>query len=179
MKFTPTPLEGAFLIDLEKRGDERGFFGRLYCQKEFEAKNLTPTFVQVNNSLSKIEGTLRGLHYQVAPKAEDKLVRCIRGSIWDVILDLRPTSATYGQWYGYTLTAENRTMMYVPKGFAHGFVTLESDSEILYFVSEFYSPEHERCVRWDDPSFKIRWPKQPKVISEKDAKALDYKRESV
>ncbi len=174
MKFNPTPLEGAFLVDLEKRGDDRGFFARFFCQREFEAHGLPGLFVQVNNSLSKEQGTLRGLHYQLPPKQEDKLVRCIKGSIWDVILDIRPGSKTFGKWFGHTLTAENRTMMVVPKGFAHAFITLEPDSEVLYLVSEFYAPEQERCIRWNDPLFAIRWPIEPQVLSDKDANARDF-----
>lgn len=174
MKFTPAPIPGPFLIDLEKRGDDRGFFGRLFCQKEFEAHKLPTVFVQANNSLSREEGTLRGLHYQLAPKQEDKLVRCIKGSVWDVVLDIRPNSKTFGQWFGHTLTAENRTMMFVPKGFAHAFLTLEPDSEVLYMVTEFYAPEQERCIRWNDPAFNIEWPREPNVLSDKDAAAPNF-----
>ncbi|TXI41601.1 MAG: dTDP-4-dehydrorhamnose 3,5-epimerase [Nitrosomonas sp.] len=174
MKFTPGSIEGVFLIDLEKRGDDRGFFARFFCQKEFEAHGLPQVFVQANNSLSSEQGTLRGLHYQMPPKQEDKLVRCIKGAIWDVVLDIRPGSKTFGKWFGHTLTAENRTMMFVPKGFAHAFLTLEPDAEVLYLVSEFYAPEQERCIRWNDPAFEILWPAQPVVISDKDANAQDF-----
>jgi dTDP-4-dehydrorhamnose 3,5-epimerase len=176
MKFTPAPLEGAYLIDLEKRGDDRGFFARLFCEKEFQAHGLPHHLVQVNNSASSEQGTLRGLHFQLSPKQEDKVVRCIRGALWDVILDLRVDSSTFGQWFGHTLSADNRTMMFVPKGFAHGFITLEPNSEVIYFASECYAPESERCVRWNDPMFAIRWPAQPSVISEKDATARDFDR---
>lgn len=176
MKFTPTPIEGAYLIDLEKRGDDRGFFARLFCEKEFQAHHLPSRFVQMNNSSSSEQGTLRGLHYQLPPKQEDKVVRCIRGAIWDVILDLRDDSKTFGKWFGHTLSAENRTMMFVPKGFAHGFLTLEPDSEVIYLVSEFYAPECERCVRWNDPMFNISWPAQPTVVSERDAATRDFDR---
>lgn len=168
MRFHRTPLEGAYLIELEKKGDERGFFARFFCTLEFEKQNLEKQFIQVNNSYSKHQGTLRGIHYQVAPKAETKLVRCIAGSLYDVIVDLRPNSPTFKHWYGAELTAENRHMMYVPKGFGHAFITLEDDTEALYMVSEFYSPEHERGLRWDDPSLNIAWPISPTVISDKD-----------
>ena len=174
MIFTQTPLGGAFVIDLEKKGDERGFFARAFCQKEFSDHGLIDRFVQANNSLSAIRGTMRGMHYQLAPKAETKLVRCIRGALYDLILDLRKESPTFGQSFGAELTAENRRMMYVPKGFAHGFITLQPDTEAFYFVDEFYSPEHERGVRWDDPKFKLNWPAQPTVISDKDRKHRDF-----
>jgi dTDP-4-dehydrorhamnose 3,5-epimerase len=174
MIFKELPLKGAFLIDLEKRQDERGFFARSFCEREFAAHHLTHNFVQFNNSLSKQKGTLRGLHFQQKPHEEDKLVRCIQGSIFDVLIDLRPDSPTYRQSFGYNLTAENRTMMYVPKGFAHGFLTLEDKSELFYLVSEFYTPEAEKGIRWNDPSFTINWPIQPVVISEKDKNYLDF-----
>jgi dTDP-4-dehydrorhamnose 3,5-epimerase len=168
MKFTETPLRGLFLIDLEKKGDERGFFARAFCEKEFGAHHLVTHFVQVNNSLSAQSGTLRGMHYQLPPKAETKLVRCVRGALYDVALDLRPNSPTFGKSFGAELTAENRRMMYVPKGFAHGFLTLSPDAEAFYFVDEFYSPENERGVRWNDPKFNISWPVDPVVLSDKD-----------
>ena len=174
MIFTETPIPGAYLIDLEKRGDDRGFFARAFCEREFTAHRLATGFVQVNNSLSAQRGTLRGMHYQLAPKAETKLVRCIRGALYDLILDLRPGSATFGQSFGAELTAENRRMMYVPKGFAHGFITLADDTEAFYFVDEFYAPELERGVRWDDPRFQLRWPIAPAVISDKDANQRDF-----
>lgn len=174
MKFTPTPLPGAFLIDIEKRGDERGFFARAFCENELAAQGLASRFVQVNNSLSAFKGTLRGMHYQLAPKAETKIVRCFRGGIWDAILDLRKESPTFGQSFGAELTAENRRMMYVPKGFAHGCITLEDDTETFYFVDEFYSPTQERGVRWNDPRFNIQWPFSPVVISDKDRDWKDF-----
>lgn len=168
MKFTETPIPGAYLIDLEKRGDERGFFARAFCQREFEAVGLCSQFVQINNSLTASRGTLRGMHYQLPPQAETKVLRCVRGGLWDVILDLRERSPTFGQWFGAELTAENRRMMYCPKAFAHGFITLTDDTEVFYLVDEFYAPAAERGVRWDDPRFKIEWPIQPVVISDKD-----------
>lgn len=174
MIFTETPLEGAYIINLEKRGDDRGFFARVFCEREFSAHALVTRYVQVNNSLSGQKGTLRGMHYQLAPKAETKLVRCIKGSLYDVILDLRPGSPTFGRSFGAELSASNRTMMYVPKGFAHGFITLSDDCEAFYFVDEFYAPEAERIVRWNDPAFAIQWPAAPAVLSDKDAKAPDF-----
>jgi len=168
MIFQETPLAGAYLIELEKKGDERGFFARAFCEREFGQKGLATRFVQVNNSLSAQRGTLRGMHYQLAPRAETKLVRCIRGSLFDVILDLRKGSPTFGKSFGAEISAENRRMMYVPKGFAHGFVTLADDTEAFYFVDEFYAPEQERGVRWNDPRFAIAWPLAPVVVSDKD-----------
>jgi dTDP-4-dehydrorhamnose 3,5-epimerase len=167
-------LDGACVVELEKRGDERGFFSRLFCCNEFRNAGLQSVFVQVNNSLSAQQGTLRGMHYQLPPRAETKLVRCIRGSMWDCIVDLRPGSSSFGQWFGETLSAENRKMMYVPKGFAHGFISLEPNTEAFYFVDEFYASEYERGLRWNDPRFGIRWPMSPEVISEKDAKHRDF-----
>lgn len=176
MKFTPTPLSGAFTVDLEKRGDDRGFFARLFCQREFAEHGLPTEFVQVNNSLSADKGTLRGMHYQLAPNAETKVVRCIKGSLWDCIIDLRDKSETFGQWFGAELSAENRRMMVVPKGFAHGFITLTDDCEAFYLVDEFYSPDDERGVRWNDPTFGIEWPIEPVVLSDKDANQRDFDR---
>lgn len=157
------------MIDLEKRGDDRGFFARAFCAKEFGAAGLRSAFVQINNSLSAKKGTLRGLHYQLPQSGEVKVVRCIRGSLYDVILDLRPDSATFGKWFGAELSADNRRMMYVPKGFAHAFITLEDTTEALYLVDEFYSPECERGIRFDDPQFGIEWPLSPAELSAKDA----------
>jgi len=174
MKFIETPLKGAFVIELEKRGDERGFFARTFCKKEFEANGLNNEIVQINNSLSKDKGTLRGMHYQLSPKSEDKIVRCIKGSLYDVIIDLRPDSETFKKWFGTELSAENRNMLVVPKGFAHGFITLEENTETFYLVTEYYSPEHERGVRYNDTAFGIKWPMEPIVISEKDKNHPDF-----
>lgn len=174
MKFIETPLKGAYLIELEKRGDDRGFFARAFCEKEFQAAGLPSRFVQVNNSLSAQKGTLRGMHYQLAPKAETKLVRCIRGSLFDVILDLRQNSPTFGHSFGAELSSENRKMMCVPKGFAHGFITLSDNAEAFYFVDEFYAPEQERGVRWNDPKFNIQWPIEYVVLSDKDRQWRDF-----
>jgi dTDP-4-dehydrorhamnose 3,5-epimerase len=174
MKFTRLPLGGAYLIDLEKRGDDRGFFARFFCEKEFAQHALSSRFVQINTSTSSLKGTLRGMHYQLPPAAEAKVVRCIRGALFDVILDLRPHSPTFGAWHGAELNAENRTMMYVPEGFAHGFVTLMPDTEALYLVTASYAPEQERGVRYNDPKFGINWPVPPKEISDKDRGWPDY-----
>ncbi len=169
MKFTETPLKGAYVIELEKREDERGFFARFFCAKEFEQYALKPNFVQVNNSFSVNKGTLRGMHYQLAPKQETKLLRCIQGSLYDVILDLRAESPTFGQSYGVELSAENRRMIYVPQGFAHGFYSLKDNTEALYLVSEYYDQALERGICWNDPAFKIKWPGEPAVVSQKDS----------
>lgn len=174
MKFTETKLAGAYEIELEMIGDERGFFARAYCQEEFAEHGLMTEVCQANLSLSRHRGTLRGMHLQVPPAAENKLVRCISGAIQDVILDLRPDSATFGDWLGVELSSENRKMLYVPEGFAHGFQTLTDDAEVFYQVSEFYAPEHERGVRYDDPRFGMEWPLPVAEISEKDASWPDY-----
>ena len=174
MKFHSTPLQGAYVIEPEKRGDERGFFARLYCEREFAQAGLVSQFVQMNNSLSTNQGTLRGMHYQLGEAAEVKLIRCVRGSLWDAILDLRHGSTTFGKWYACELSAENRLMMYAPKGFAHATLTLSEDTEAIYLVSNFYAPEKERGVRWNDPRFAIEWPIQPTDISPKDAAWRDF-----
>ena len=174
MRFEKTPIPDVYLIDLEKRGDDRGFFSRAFCANEFGEAGLCNQFVQMNNSLTATRGTLRGMHFQLAPHAETKLVRCIRGSLWDVVLDVRQGSATFGQWFGETLTAENRRMMYCPKGFAHGFITLEDDTEVLYLVDAFYALDAERGLRWNDPKFKIQWPIEPVVFSDKDQQHPDF-----
>jgi dTDP-4-dehydrorhamnose 3,5-epimerase len=176
MVFTETPVKGAYLIGLEKRGDDRGFFARVFCEREFQQHGLATRFVQVNNSLSTVSGTLRGMHYQLHPKAETKLIRCLRGALYDVVLDLRPDSPTFGQSFGAEITADNRLMMYLPKGCAHGFVTLAENTEVFYLVDEFYSPQMERIVRWNDPLFSIAWPIQPALLSDKDRDARDFDR---
>lgn len=168
MKFHPTPLSGAYTIELEKRGDDRGFFARFFCQREFQEAGLPCSVVQINNSLSAKAGTLRGMHYQLPPAAEVKIVRCIRGSLYDMIIDLRPDSKTFGRWFGLELNEENRLMLFVPQGFAHGFMTLADNTEAFYLVSAFYEPTRERGLRFNDPHFALTWPGTPVDISDKD-----------
>jgi dTDP-4-dehydrorhamnose 3,5-epimerase len=168
MKFTETSLSGAYLIDIEPHCDERGFFARAWCEREFQDHGLNACVVQCNVSFNAKEGTLRGMHYQEAPFAEVKLVRCTRGAIYDVIVDMRPDSPTYRQYLGVALNPDNRTMLYVPEGFAHGFLTLADETEVFYQMSEFYSAPHSRGFRWDDPKVGIRWPEDVAVISERD-----------
>jgi dTDP-4-dehydrorhamnose 3,5-epimerase len=168
MKFRELPLAGAYAIDLEKREDDRGFFARFFCQREFQEQGLVHQWVQINNSYCHHRATLRGLHYQIAPKEEAKLVRCISGSIFDAIIDMRHGSETFGKWTGIELSAENRTMLYVPPGFAHGYLALCDHTEVLYGSSEFYWPDCERAVHWNDPFYGIVWPIQPIHLSEKD-----------
>jgi dTDP-4-dehydrorhamnose 3,5-epimerase len=174
MNFTETELAGAFLVDLERREDDRGFFARAWCAHEFADQGLSTLLVQCNISFNRLQGTLRGMHYQSPPHAEVKLVRCTRGAIYDVIIDLRPGSPTHKRWLGVELTAENGRMLYVPEGFAHGYQTLVDDTETFYQVSEFYTPSAEGGVRWDDPSFAIEWPLTVSAISDKDASWPDY-----
>jgi dTDP-4-dehydrorhamnose 3,5-epimerase len=174
MIFHETTVHGGRLIELEKRGDGRGFFARMFCEKEFGDAGLEPRFVQANNSLTAKHGTLRGLHYQLPPAAEVKLVRCVRGRLWDVILDLRPDSPTFLRWFGAELSAENRRMMYVPRGCAHAFLTLTDDAEAIYMVSAFYAPAEERGIRWNDPRAAIDWPLSPVEISAKDGAWPDF-----
>jgi len=174
MIFNETPLKGAYTIELEKRDDDRGFFARFFCVDEFRKYNLESRIVQINNSFSKDIGTLRGIHYQLEPKAETKIVRCIKGALFDVIIDLRKESDTLGKWFGAELSDENRRMMYVPKGFGHGFITLKENTEALYLVSEFYAPDYERGLRWNDPYLNIKWPIDPVVISDKDKNHPDF-----
>ena len=168
MKYTPMKIQDAFVVDLTPIGDSRGFFSRVFCQKEFVDYGLDPRVMQINNSFNAEKGTLRGLHYQLPPFQETKLVRVVRGALWDVIVDLRQDSPTYGQWDAVTLTAEKRNMIMVPRGCAHGIITLEENTEMLYFVSEHYAPKYERGLKWDDPRFNIEWPIEPKIISDKD-----------
>jgi dTDP-4-dehydrorhamnose 3,5-epimerase len=169
MKFTETKLKGAFIIELDKHLDDRGFFARSFCKNEFSQLGLNNDIVQINNSLSKHKGTLRGLHYQVFPKQEDKIIRCIKGAIYDVVIDLRSESETFLEWFGLELSEVNRKALFVPKGFAHGYLTLADNSELFYLSTEYYSAESEKGVRWDDPKFNIEWPIDITEISEKDA----------
>jgi dTDP-4-dehydrorhamnose 3,5-epimerase len=174
MIFTETNLKSSFLIEPEPRADERGFFARTWCQREFEAHGLQIRWVQCNVSFNKTKGTLRGMHYQVAPYAEAKLVRCTRGAIYDVIIDLRYDSPTFKQWLAVKLTADNRQMLFIPEGFAHGFQTLEDDTEVFYQMSEFYAPDYAKGVRWNDPAFDISWPADERIISERDRSYPDF-----
>lgn len=174
MYFNKGKIKGSYIIDIEKYGDERGFFGRAFCQQEFEEHGLAQEMVQTNVSFSKQRGTLRGLHYQTKPYREAKLMRCTRGAIYDVIVDVRLNSPTFKQWMGVELTVDNYRMLYVPKGCAHGFITLEDDTEALYQVSAFYTPDHEKGVRYNDPSIGIEWPIDVEVISEKDLQWPDF-----
>ncbi|MDA1046598.1 MAG: dTDP-4-dehydrorhamnose 3,5-epimerase [Verrucomicrobia bacterium] len=168
MKFTPLPLDGAYLIDLDKIEDDRGFFARFFCEKEFTIYGLITRWLQMNTSLTKQQGSIRGLHFQRPPKVEAKLVRCLRGSVWDVMVDLRRNSNTFGKWHETELSENNRSMVYIPEGFAHGFQTLVPDVEMLYFHSDFHSPEHEGGLRYDDPALGIKWPLSVSDISKRD-----------
>ncbi len=174
MIFTATKLAGAYIIEPERLDDERGFFARTWCQREFEERGLNPCLVQCSISFNKKKGTLRGMHYQAAPHQEAKLVRCTMGAIYDVMIDLRPHSPTYTQHVGVVLSAENRTMLYIPEGFAHGFQTLEENSEVYYQMSEFYAPEYARGVRWNDPTFGIEWPADERTIIARDQNYPDF-----
>jgi dTDP-4-dehydrorhamnose 3,5-epimerase len=174
MIFLPTNLRGACIIDPQRLEDDRGFFARTFCHEEFAAHGLKPNFVQCNISFNVRKGTLRGMHYQDKPHEEAKLVRCTRGSIFDVIIDIRKDAPTYRQWVGVELTADNRRMLYVPEGFAHGFQTLEDDSEVFYQMAEMYRPECARGIRWDDPVFDIAWPLPNPIISARDAGYPDF-----
>jgi dTDP-4-dehydrorhamnose 3,5-epimerase len=169
MKFTPLPLSGACRVDIEPQGDSRGFFARMFCKDEFAAQGLDGNWVQCNTSLSRTSGTIRGLHFQRPPAAEAKLIRCLRGSVFDVIVDIRKGSPTFGQWHGEVLDAENRSMLFVPRGFAHGFQTLTDNVEMLYFHTASFSPEHQGGVRWDDPQIAVAWPAGSTEISARDA----------
>ena len=174
MQFKETKLSGAYIIDLDTLEDERGFFARAFCQKEFEENGLRSNIAQCNLSFNHKKGTLRGMHYQVKPYEEVKMVRCTQGKILDVIIDLRKDSATYKKWVGVELSAANNSMLYVPEGFAHGYQTLEDNSVVYYQVTEFYQPGSERGIRWNDPAFNIDWPLEISVISDKDNSHPDY-----
>lgn len=175
MNITPLRLGGAAIIDLQRRGDDRGFFARTFCAETFRKHGLPDSFVQANMSWSARAGTLRGLHYQKAPYAEDKLIRCVRGAVFDVLVDLRADSPTFLQWEGIELTAENRRQVLIPKGFAHGFQSLVDDTEVAYQVSAAYAPEAEAGLRWDDPVLRITWPLAPSELSDKDRNWPDLK----
>ncbi len=175
MIFNETKLPGAFIIEVKRLEDERGFFGRSFCRREFEERGLNPFVAQCNISFNRDAGTLRGMHYQATPHAEEKLVRCTRGALYDVIIDLRPESPTFKRWVSLELTEENCRMLYIPKGFAHGFQTLVDETEIFYQMSAFYHPDSSRGVRWNDPAFGVQWPETDRVIlSDRDRLWPDY-----
>jgi dTDP-4-dehydrorhamnose 3,5-epimerase len=174
MLFKETTLNGAFVVEIEQRPDERGFFARTFCEREFAEHGLPTRFPQCNLSRNTQAGTLRGMHYQAAPLWEAKLVRCVSGAIWDVIIDLRADSATRFQSIGVELSAENARALFVPEGFAHGFVTLKDDSDVFYHMSEFFRPDGARGLRWNDRRFDIHWPTPPRVISDRDAGYPDF-----
>jgi dTDP-4-dehydrorhamnose 3,5-epimerase len=174
MVFTETRLAGAFIIEINPWEDERGFFARTWCQREFAAHGLKTEVRQCNISFNKEKGTLRGMHFQAKPHEEAKLVQCLRGTVYDVIIDLRPDSPTFQQWLGVELSAQNRRQLYIPEGFAHGFQTLEDDTEVFYYMFEFYHPESARGVRWDDPVFGINWDKSLNVIISPRDRSYDF-----
>jgi dTDP-4-dehydrorhamnose 3,5-epimerase len=174
VRFSATPLGGAYVVDLEPIEDERGSFARSWCPEEFGRHGLDTRVAACNVSVNRARGTLRGMHYQAAPHGEAKLVRCTAGAIHDVIVDLRPASPTYCRWFAVELTARNRSALYVPEGFAHGFQTLEPETEVLYMMSAAHVPEAARGVRWDDPAFGIEWPPGPRVMSERDRTYPDF-----
>lgn len=168
MKFRPTALSGIWLIELELREDERGFLARTYCQREFAEHGLTTAWPQCNLTLTKQRGLIRGMHFQTEPRPETKLIRCCAGAVFDVVIDVRPGSPTFGRWEGFELTASNRTTLYIPGGFAHGFQCLVDDCELFYQMSEFYMPELARGIRWNDPAVNILWPIPDPLLSERD-----------
>jgi dTDP-4-dehydrorhamnose 3,5-epimerase len=174
MIFKETKLKDTFVIELQKREDERGFFARTFCRDEFAAHGLNTVYPQCNMSLSKDKFTLRGFHYQIDGAEEAKVVRCIRGALLDVIIDVRKGSPSYGQHLAVELTADNHVALYVPEGFAHSFITLEENTEAFYMVSAMYTPGKERGIRWNDPAFGVRWPTDQPIVSEKDASWPDY-----
>ena len=175
MNFLETDLKGAYIIETEPIVDDRGFFARSWCQRDFLDHGLNPSLVQCNISFNAKKGTLRGMHYQSKPHEEAKLVRCTRGSIYDVIIDIRLDSSTFKSWFAVELRSEKYNMLYIPEGFAHGFLTLEDNTEVLYQMSDFYYPELAKGIRWDDPLFAIKWPKISQlIISEKDSSYSFY-----
>jgi dTDP-4-dehydrorhamnose 3,5-epimerase len=174
MIFSETRLPGVIVVELERHCDERGFFARTWCRREFESRGLISQIAQCSVSLNRQKGTLRGLHYQENPHPEAKFVRCIRGALYDVALDLRPQSSTYLQWFGIELTEMEGRALYIPEGCAHGFLTLEDQTEVFYQISEFFHPELSRGVRWNDPAFSIAWPAEPTIMSERDRTYPDF-----
>jgi dTDP-4-dehydrorhamnose 3,5-epimerase len=174
MIFNGTKLAGVFEIGIDPNTDERGFFARTWCEREFKLHGLNPRLAQCNVSYNEKKGTLRGLHYQASPHPEAKLVRCTKGTIFDVVVDLRRQSQTYKKWVGVRLESEKHNMVYVPEGCAHGFLSLEEKTEVFYQMSEFYYPELSRGVRWNDPVFNIEWPAEVQIISERDRSYPDF-----
>lgn len=174
MEFREAPIRGAYIIDVKRIGDDRGYFGRLWCEREYEALGLKTHICQSNIGFSRTAGTLRGLHYQRAPHQEVKIVRCSRGAMFDVIVDLRPDSPTYKQWFGMELNEDNATMLYVPEGCATGYLTLRDNTEMYYHATEFYHPESATGVRYDDPAFNIRWPGPIEILSPNDTSWPDF-----
>lgn len=174
MTFSETRLAGTFVIEIERHEDERGYFARTFGADEFARAGLNPLTAQCSTSFNRIAGTVRGMHFQASPHAECKLVRCTRGAIYDVAVDLRDGSPTYCEWFGIELTPDNDRMLYIPEGFAHGFQTLEDRTEVAYQISHEYVPSHARGVRWDDPAFGIDWPRDVTVISERDREYADF-----
>ncbi|MCX6722129.1 MAG: dTDP-4-dehydrorhamnose 3,5-epimerase [Candidatus Staskawiczbacteria bacterium] len=168
MIFIKTKIKDLYIIEPELKIDERGYFARFFCKKELAKENLIFDIMQINRSFTKKKGTIRGMHFQRDPKSEGKIIQCLKGAIYDVAIDIRKNSSTYGQWVAEELTENNKKMFFIPKGFAHGFQSLKDNSEILYFVSEFYSPEYEGGIRWNDPFFNINWPVKNPILSEKD-----------
>jgi len=175
MKFTKTNISDLYIIEIEKKEDSRGYFARTFCKKEFASQDLQTDFVQSNIAHSDSKGTLRGMHYQKSPHSETKIVRCTRGSLYDIAIDLRPGSPTFKKWFGTELSDSGNKMLYIPKGFAHGYLTLQDKTEIQYMVSECYTPSSEKGVRYNDPAFNIKWPIEPKIISKKDKNWPDFK----
>jgi len=176
MMFTEMKVKGAYLIEPQRLEDERGFFARTWCRQEFEAHGLNSRVAQCNISFNPKKGTLRGMHYQIKPYEETKLVRCTTGAIYDVVIDVRPESPSFRQHVGVMLTSGNRHMLYIPEGCAHGFITLEDNTEVSYQISEFYAPDHARGYRWNDPAFGIEWPMEVRVISDRDRNYPDFER---
>lgn len=174
MIFTESELDGVYVLELDKRIDERGFFARLWCEQELRNHGLLARIAQINTGFSPVAGTLRGLHYQLAPHSEVKIVRCTRGAVYDVIIDLRSSSKTYRHWMGVELTANNGRLLYVPEGYAHGYLTLVDNTELIYFTSQPYAPQAARGVRYDDKSFAIRWPRDIHIVSDADNSWPDF-----
>lgn len=174
MKFTEAPIKGVFVVELEKRGDDRGFFARIFCVDEFSKHGMNPTIAQINMSECVYKGTVRGLHYQTSEAAEAKFIRCIKGSVFDVCVDVRPESPTYKKWFGVELSAQNLKAAYIPEGFAHGYVSLEDHSQVIYSASRVYTPGSEKGIRYNDQAIGIQWPIEPTIVSDKDKSWPDF-----